>query len=230
MSTAITLALGITGEELRQAIYGTLGEIVPTEAALDHSYARLGSLLAAFKSGEYWRGLGYANFDAFMLELRETYNRGRSQLYAYCSVAERLLPMVSADTLDQMGISKAQEVKRAICGGPGRKITEEVLAAALNPKVTIKELRAVLHAAYNITDDNRPTGQWFDFGGAYLTADEKELFVGAVKVGMHILNIKPETPDWIQRKEVLMAMAGEFYGTHAAEVFGPDIPEEEHGA
>lgn len=228
MSTVITTYTASNrGEHLRQAIYSELGEIIPTETTLDRGYARLGGLLAAFKAGEHWRGLSgadgalYSNFDSFMLELRERYNRGRTQLYAFCSVAEKLLPVVSADTLDQIGISKAQEIKRAISGMPGRKLTPEIIAAAVNPKTTIKELRAILHAAFNITEDDRPVGQWFDFGGAYLTPEERAEFVEAIKVGIAVLGIKKETADWIQRKEIILYMAREFFATHAAEVYGP---------
>ncbi len=224
MSTTLN-TFGVTAEELRAAIYGQLGETVVKETELDHSYARLGHLLAAFKAGEYWRGLAYPNFDAFMLELRERFNRGRSQLYAYLSVAEKLLPLMSADDLDSMGISKAQEIKRAVCGVPGRKLTTEIIAAALNPKTTGKELRAVLAEAYNITDDNRPKGAWFDFGGAYLSSEERKLFVDTVKMTTALLGLKKETPEHIQRREILLAWASEFMGTHAVEVYGPQVEE-----
>lgn len=226
---------GPVAEDLRVAIYRELSTILPKEAELDHSYIRLGALLAAFKSGEHWRGLvsietsqPYVNFDSFMMELRTRYNRGRTQLWSYLSVAEKLLPTVPAETLDQIGISKAMEIKRAIGGGPGRVVTDAVIASALDPKVTAKELRCVLHMAYNITDDNRPVGTWFDFGGAFLTTDERKEFVEFVKVAVAILELKKGTADWIQRKECLLAAAREFFGTHAAEVYG--VQEEAGGS
>jgi hypothetical protein len=219
----------VSAAELRQRIYHELGAIVPMEANLEHSYIRLGNLLAAFKHEECWRelpasnGQPYANFDAFMYELRDLYHRGRTQLWAYLSVAEKLLPLVDAETLDKIGISKAQELKRALA--PGRVLTPEIIDVAANPKTTIKELRATLYATFNITDDNRPVGQWFDFGGAYLTPDERKEFIEFVKVASAILCLKRETADWIQRKECLMAAAREFLGTHAAEVYGPGVEQ-----
>lgn len=230
MSTALAVTRPTESERLRTAIYGVLGQIVPKEAELEHSYVRLGSLLAAFKAGEHWRGLiaatgqPYPNFDAFMLELRDQYNRGRTQLWAYLSVAEKLLPVIPADTLDEMGISKAQEIKRAL-SVVGRKITPEILAAAVDPKVTIKELRAVLAVAFNITDDTRPTGTWFDFDGCFFEPDERKEFVDAVKVTTALLGLKKEIPAHVQRKEVFLAWAREFFGTHATEVYGPQPPE-----
>lgn len=212
---------------LRAKIYDELGRIGVAEGSLEHSYIRLGSMLTEFKRAEYWRdlnasdGQGYKNFDAFMLELRDRYNRGRTQLWAYLSVAEKLLPSISAQTLDEIGISKAQELKRMLKHAPGRRHSDQVVETAKNPKTTIKELRAVLHETYELGDDDRPAGQWFDFGGAYLTPDERKEFLDFVKVAVRKLGLTKETPDWIQRKECLLVAAREFFGTHAADVYGP---------
>ena len=105
---------------LREAIYEQLGGLSSAEVALDHGYARLGLLLAEFKKTEAWRKLDYPNFDNFMSEIYTRFNRGRSQTYAIMSVAEKLLPLMSADDLDSMGISKAQEIKR-MYAATGRK-------------------------------------------------------------------------------------------------------------
>ena len=137
-------------------------------------------------------------------------------------VAEKLLPSITAEVLDKIGISKAYELKRALKYVPERKISEEVIARASDDKVTIKELRAVLHETYEIMDDDRPAGAWFDFGGAYLTPEERKEFVDFVHVATRVLGHKKDTPDWVQRKECLLAAAREFLGTHAADVYGPN--------
>lgn len=224
-----SLALAIRPTELREAIYTQLEGLSTAEVTLDHGYARLGGLLAEFKRIEAWRTLGYGSFDQFMSELHTRFNRQRSQVYAYCGVAEKLLPYVSANDLDNMGISKAQEIKRALSGGTGRKVTEEVLAAALNPKVTIKELRAILAVTFSITDDNRPKGTWFDFDGCFFEPDERKFFVDAVKMTTALLGLKPNVPAHIQRKEIFMAWAAEFTGTHSVEVYGPQVKENADG-
>lgn len=220
---------------LRERIYTELGRIGVAEGTLEHSYVRLGSALAEFKRGEYWRdlksakGTAYLNLDEFMVELRERYRKGRTQLWAYLSVCEKLLPSIPAVKLDEIGISKAQELKRALKYVPNRQFAENVITTAADSKVTIKELRAVLHETYEIVDDGRPAGTWFDFGGAYLTTEERKEFVDAIRVCVRVLGLKKETADWIQRKECLLAMAREFLGTHAADVYGPEASDGNSG-
>jgi len=208
--------------QMREDIYKQLAEISVAECGLEHGYARLGGLIVKFKTIEGWRGLGYKSFDAFMEELKDHYSRGRTQLYNYVGVAEKLLPVMTPETLDEIGISKAVELKRAVSSGG--QLTEEVIDKARDSKTTIKELRALLQGAYNLPPSERP-GNWFDFGGTYLTTDEKKEFGEACKVAMTLLGISKTQPEWAARKAVLLSFAREFYATHAVEVFGPDASQ-----
>jgi hypothetical protein len=214
MSEEIVLA----PEWLREEIYNQLEEIMNAEQGLEHGYARFASLIVRFKKTEAWRDLGYRSFDAFMEELKERYHRGRTQLYNYVGVAEKLLPLVSEKTLNEIGISKAIELKRAVSSGG--KITESVIETARNPKTTIKELRAILQGAYNLPENERP-GTWFDFGGTYLTAEEKAAFTEACKIAMTVLELSKAQPEWAQRKAIMLAFAQEFTAAHAPSVYGP---------
>ena len=223
MSNNAIVLFRITAEGLRQDIYDQLGQIGKAENSLEHSYVRLGAMLCAFKAGEYWRDLAsmdgviYPNFDAFMLELRDHFQKGRTQLWSYLGVAEKLLPLVSAEKLDAMGISKALELQRVV--KRGQKLTPEAVAEAVAPETTIKQLRASLAEMYQIVDD-RPTGTWFDFDGAFFTSEEKKEFEDAVRVTVMLLGLKKEIPAHIQRKEIFLAWAREFLGTHSADVYG----------
>jgi hypothetical protein len=203
---------------LRDEIYAQLDQINQAEHGLEHGYARLGNLLVQFKKVEGWRPLGYHSFEKFMSELKERYSRGRTQLYNYVTVAEKLLPIMSAEALDEMGISKAIELKRVVSNG--QVLTADVIEIARKSETTIKELRAMLQGAYALPETERP-GNWFDFGGTYLTADEKKEFVDACKVAATVLNLSKAAPEWAQRKEIILTFAREFLGTHAAEVYGP---------
>lgn len=206
------------GEALRQAIYEQLGAAAENETVLEHSWMKLGALLVKFKAAEYWRTLGYQTFADFMLELRDKYNRGRTQLWSYLTVAEKLLPIIPAATLEEIGITKALEIKRALASG--KTIPPEIIEAARKQTTTIKELRAALGAALNFSMGGQP-GTWFDFNGTYLTAEEREEFRQAVKLTITLLEIAPHVPEHIQRKEIFFAWLREFIGTHAAEVYAP---------
>jgi hypothetical protein len=221
MFESLAVHLPEEAEELRQEIYQELGEILPHEVALDRGYVRLGTLLVKFKKGEYWRQLKYPNFEAFLIELSDNFKKGRTQLYQYCAVAENLLPSISENELDEMGIGKASELKRALAEDSTRELTSTLIHLATNPLVTVKELRAAIHSEYNIKDDPRPVGTWLDLGGFYATEEERKEFDEAIKVGVAVLSIKKETAEWICRKEVLMAALRDFLATYGPEVYGP---------
>jgi hypothetical protein len=206
---------------LRQEIYNELGQIIPHEVELDRGYIRLGALLFTFKKKEYWRQLNYPNFDGFLIELAENFKRGRTQLYSYLAVAENLLPSISENELDEMGIGKASELKRALAGDSTRELTSTLISLATNPLITVKELRAAIHSEFNIKDDPRPAGTWLDLGGFYATEEERKEFDEAIKIGVAVLNIKKETPDWIKVKEVLLYSLRDFASTYGPEVYGP---------
>jgi len=216
--------------EIGAAIQEALEQISNGEAVLEHSYARLGALLVRAKSGEYWRewktrsGVPYINFDHFMVDVSTRYNKSVRQLYDYVGVAEILLPYISASNLDKIGISKAKELKRAQ-RQIERRVPDAAIELALRPETTTKELRTHLFATLTLEADTRPAGTYFDFGGAYLTAEEKAEFLEFVKVGMAVLKLSKAMPDWACRKELLLWAAREFVASHGPEVYGPKAEE-----
>lgn len=215
-----------TSQELRGAIFSHLEKISRAEAGLEHSYVRLGELLLSFKQAECWRALGYKNFDAFLAELYTRFRKRQTQLYQYTAVAEKLLPYVPSATLDAIGISKAVELKRALkyTGKPASQVlTDAVLAVAQDSKKTIRELRALLQQASALPPDEKLQMVWVDFGGAYMKPEEKAEYLAVVKMTLALLEVKKETPEWLQHKIVFEAWAKEFAGTHAAEVYGPVV-------
>jgi hypothetical protein len=220
MIEAIAVAVEVSvAEILRQEIYNQLGAAAADEIVLEQSWMKLGLLLAAFKANEGWRPLGYPSLDAFMLELRDKYHRGRTQLWSYLTVAEKLGPVISTEALEQMGISKALELKRALVKADGKPLPDSVVAAALT-SMTIKELRGQIGQAMNLPDDREP-GTWFDFDGCFMTPDERKEFKEAVVITEKLLELSRATPDPIRRKAIFFAWLREFVGTHAAEVNGP---------
>src|SRR5208337_4685401 len=127
----------------------------------------LGIMLAEFKAKEYWRAYPdlYKTNDDFMNELRHRFQRGRTVLYGYMSVAEHLLPTISADRLEQMGSSKALELKRAMKKLNGKPLPQNLVDEALLPAVTVKELRGDIGKALNLQEDQK--GTWFDLDGFF---------------------------------------------------------------
>jgi len=205
--------------EKRRKIYNVLSSAAVDSFRLEQSWIRLGLMLAEFKGQEHWRPLGYVTFDAFMDELKVKFNRGRTQLWGYLSVAEHLLPTISAADLEKMGIAKALELKRAKKRLDGKPLPQALVDIALGAGTT-KELRGEIGKALN--DAPEPAGTWFDMDGFFMDPSERKEFKEIWHVAEGLLGLKKETPDHIRRKEVILTCMREWYGTHAAEFYGDD--------
>ena len=96
--------------------------------------------------------------------------------------------------------------------------TQALLDSALDPAKTTKELRGDIGKALNLTPE--PDGTWFDWGGSFLTKEEKDFMKEAILVTIGLLGIKADVPESVQRKAVFKAWAEEFYATHSPEFYG----------
>ena len=211
-------------EALRCRIYNELEGTSVACFALDQSFVRVGVLLAEFKAKEFWRAYPdlYKTFDDFISELKIKFKRGRTQLYSYLTVAEVLLPTIDAEKLEQMGISKALELKRAMKKLEGKPLPSVLLDAALDSTKTTKELRGTIGQALNLEPDQ--AGTWLDLDGFFMTPEERKEFKDAFLATEALLGLTRETADHIRRKEVILTWMREWYGTHAAEVNGAKQP------
>jgi hypothetical protein len=215
----------IEAEALRCRIFDLLENTTHQSFALERSYTQIGVSLYEFKAKECWRQYPelYQTFDDFITELKTRFKRGRTQLYGYLAVAEVLLPTIGEEKLEQMGVTKALELKRAVKRLEGKPLPAGLLDAALDTAKTASELRGEIGRVLNITEE--PKGTWFDLQGFFMTPEErkelKEAFLGTEA----LLNIKNDLPDHIRRKEVVLAWMREWWGTHAVEVNGGQMPE-----
>jgi hypothetical protein len=216
-------SVSFTASEKRLAIFNVLENTTKQVFALEQSWICLGIMLSEFKAQEYWRQFKeYPTFDDFISELKHRFNRGRTQLYSYLGVAEALLPTIGAEKLEQMGIAKALELKRAMKKLDGKPLPAGLLEAALDQSKTTTELRGEVGAALHITED--PKGTWFDLQGFFMLPDERKEFKEAFLATEGLLGLSNTLPDHIRRKEVILAWMREWYGTHAAEFNGVQQP------
>ena len=203
-----------------------LGQISAHELRLAKSYARLGSRLKEMKSNFYWMSLGYDRFSTYLEFIRGKIGRERSQVYAILSVAEALLPAMTEEQLETVGITKAHELKRLLKEGGSVHApvdleleTEdymdhvEILDYALDPKVTANQLRVKINELLHVTDDVQ--GLWYDPQGFYATADERKEIEQFWQWGKTFLQIKDEQPEHSWKKEVFMAAVRECLGSWA---------------
>lgn len=217
------------GLALNDKIETEAAGILQNESNLNHGYARLAGLLVVFKLNEGWRDLGHGSMNSYVLSFAERLGRSPQQVYSYIDVAERLLPMIGEEKLDQLGISKACELVRASKRSK-KNITIQLVNESLADRVTVAQVRALAHVTFELEGD-KPKGKYIDIGGFYVDEEQNRTFVDAVKVSMRVLNIPKEMPEAQQRQKIILFWAQEILGTYEADVYGastiPDPPIEE---
>jgi hypothetical protein len=202
-----------------------LNSISAHELRLAKSYARLGSKLKEMKANFYWMSLGYERFSAYLEFIRGRIGRERSQVYAILSVAETLLPAMTEEQLETVGITKAHELKRLLKEGGNieSEFVDKDYAAeavrimdyAADPKVTAKQLRVKVNELLHVTEDVQ--GLWLDLGGFYATQDERKEIEQFWELGKRLLAPKDEQQEHVWKKVVFMDSIREAVSTWAGE-------------
>ena len=202
-----------------------LNSISAHELRLAKSYARLGSKLKEMKANFYWMSLGYERFSAYLEFIRGRIGRERSQVYAILSVAETLLPAMTEEQLETVGITKAHELKRLLKEGGNieSEFVDKDYAAeavrimdyAADPKVTAKQLRVKVNELLHVTEDVQ--GLWLDLGGFYATQDERKEIEQFWELGKRLLAPKDEQQEHVWKKVVFMDAVREAVSTWEGE-------------
>ena len=205
-----------------------LGQIHEGELKLSHSYARLGARLREAELQQYWISLGHHKFSGYLLDVGKKIGRERSQMYAILSVATDLLPLISEEALEEIGITKSHELRRLVkqggnleasvgsgtpAGDGSWEETVRIMDYAADPKVTAKQLRVKVNEVLHIKEDVQ--GFWLDLGGFYATADERKEIEQFWQWGKTYLQIKDEQPEHQWKKEVFLASVRECLGSWA---------------
>jgi hypothetical protein len=213
----------IRARELQKHIDKTLSLIEDGHKEYIQGIARLGTYLLEVRSKKFWllwvseEGEPHSSFGGYLKSIQNRVDKGRTQLYQTISVAERLLPQVSENDIELMGITKAsvlaQRVKQT------GKLTPRLIATATDPHVTIEELRGeVLAGKEPVAADKE---KYHDLGGFYATDDEWT----EVQRGFEIARrsdppVQPNWPESVQKKVIILKLVQEFLAGHEAEVVG----------
>ena len=177
-------------------------------SALHQTYVEIGLGLSAVKKSGAWV-LRTHSWDSYVKSCEDRFGKARTALYGYVACAERLLPEITKEQLIEIGISKAMPlamyVKRT------GKSPAELLNKALDTKVDIAEFRAAISEAQH---EKPEKGKWYDFGGAFLTADEKIEMDAALELAETIEPLPEDVSDCMVRKIVMQRLVAEFMSTY----------------
>ena len=223
-----------SAEKIKQEVDSLLTQISGHELRLASSYARLGGLLRAVKVNQFWISYGFERFSSYLESVRERINRQRSQVYAILSVAEALLPYMTERQLEEIGITRAHELRRLV--KEGGTVQARILDpdSDLNPptdvrlmdyaareNVTAIKLRAAVNNILHVKEG--PQGHWCDFGGAYLLPDEKKEIEAFWELGRRVLQIGAEESEYEAKKQVMLAAARECASSWVQDINLPEV-------
>lgn len=208
MTTEITIET--PAEILLQELDNLTDKIVEHDAYLNTGFVRLGVLVQKIRTEKCWKSRGYANFGEYVQYLAGRVKRKRSYIYQCKSIAEKLLPQLSEETLGEMGISKANELKKLAVNSQ-KLIPQEVIDLALSGDTD--EVKASVETILNPSTVEQ--GKWYDFGGFYLTESEREGLEEAYDLALKTDPVVAhDIPEHIQKKEVVMRWCMEFLSTY----------------
>jgi hypothetical protein len=192
-----------------QRVDGRINEILDQEVkALEirsKRGAELGRLLLQVQEEELYEPLGFKTFTQW-LEAKK-FGLGRPQLYGYKTSAEQLLPYLTDETFDAIGIEKLRELARMVKASGGIRPDAKLVELARKRETTVNDLRTAIAIRMNIPDN--PSEKWFSFG-FYLSEEERAEIEECFQLS---LRLDPPIPqDWKasrQRKEWIMRMVQE---------------------
>jgi hypothetical protein len=184
-----------------------------TEDECERGYAHLGWMLLEVADMQYWR-VQHETFRDYLRAVAMVSKKTAGQLHQYFLTVRDLSDTFSAAQLEAMGITKAIKLRAA--KDYAIVLPQAVVLAALDPLVTVKDLKKIISEALNAPEDD---GDWFDLGAEfYVSPEERATIEDAVRAAEHC---EPATKKTIsasmQRKDVVLKWCMEFLGTYSAE-------------
>ena len=178
--------------------------------ALNSTYVEIGVALDAVENTRAWMQVA-RSYDGYIRDHCEPrFGKSRTQLYGARSAAKYLLPHMTPEQLVEIGISKAmplaQYTKRS-----GGKLPVNLIESAMDPEVGVEEFKASIAETQH---DKPEKGKWYDFGGAFLTADEKIEMDAGLERAETIEPLPKGCPSWMIRKIVMQRLIAEFLSTY----------------
>lgn len=210
--------------DLRQEIDSLLDQINSHELRLSHGYAKLGGLLREAEVSSKWKDWGFDRFTLYLAYVGDKINRQKSQVYAILSAATDLLPYMTEEKLEEIGITKAHELRRfvkqsgkrpdIVMNDPDDSFeigVVQLMEYASRANVTAAQLRVQVNKLLH--QEETPKGFWVDLGGCYLTTEEKKLWGRAVELGEQVAEVLPTMSEHERLKAVVLCMAQEVIGS-----------------
>lgn len=196
-------------EELLAAVDSLLDETRATEDRLHRNFLEIGVAMLAVQKAKAWLSRA-KSWDSYVMDCGKRFGRGRTALYGYTSVAERLLPHMPAAQLVEMGISKAQPLAQYARHHEG-KLPANLVNKAIDSGVGIEEFKAAVAETQN---EKPEKGSWYDLGGFFVTPEEKEEIERGLSRAAEVEPLPGDCPEWLRKKIIVQRLVAEFLSTY----------------
>lgn len=166
------------------------------------NHAEIGAALREIQESRAWLLTEHKTFDQYVMGCESKFGRKRTALYSYKSVAERLLPIMSKETLIEIGISKAhvlaQHVKKS-----GQSPDKDLVNQAKDSMVSLVEFKAA------VAGEKPEQGAWYEQGGFFASSEEIKELERAKQLAREHIQVPPDASEWLERKLIAQAQAME---------------------
>jgi len=188
-------------------------EMAKTERLCERGYAQLGWLLLEVSSMQYWR-VHYSTFRDYLKSVALVAKKTPEQLQRYFLTVRDLSEDFSASELELMGITKAMQLRQA--KDYAVVFPSAVITAALDPKVTAKDLKKVIFTTLKMPEEE---GDWMDCEMEFMvTPEQRALIEHVIDVARHT---EPLTKSTISKSaqmlDVMIKLCSEFDGAHTGD-------------
>lgn len=202
-----------TGDEALQNVSMQAGAMAAVDDQCERGYAHLGWLLLEVAEMQYWR-VRHDTFRDYLRSVSLISKRTSGQLQQYFLTVRDLSDTFTAAQLESMGITKAIKLRAA--KDYAIVLPSVIINAALDPDVTVKDLKKVISTALKIPDDD---GDWMDLEMEFMVSpEERALFEQVIDVAMHTDPLTKSTiSKSAQMKDVMSKLAMEFLGAHSGD-------------
>jgi|SRR5579864_333053 len=203
----------VNGDEKLDAVNQKAAALATTEGQCESGYAQLGWMLLEVATLQLWR-VRYETFREYLRAVAMVSKKTDGQLHQYFLTVRDLSDTFTAAQLEAMGITKAIRLRAA--KDYAIVLPQAVVEAALDSKVTVKELQKVISTTLKMPEEE---GDWMDLEMEFMvTPEQRALFEQCVDVAMHTDPVTKSTiSKSAQMLDVMQKLAQEFLGAHSGD-------------
>lgn len=203
----------INAEERLRVVNYEAASLAAAEGACESGYAHLGWLLFEVAELQLWR-VQHDTFRDYLRAVALVSKKSAGQLHQFFLTVRDLSDTFTKEQLASMGITKAIRLRAA--KDYALVLPPDVVRAALDPNITVKELKKVISTALKMPEEE---GDWMDLEMEFMvTPEQRELFEQAIATAMKTEPLtKPTISKSAQMLDVMTKLAQEFLGAHCGD-------------